>query len=98
MKNNREMNYTNKSLCEEKVEAHTKVSTDAYDKGVEVGKAQQIADELNKDYPNIKDYPNEDSNDFCKKCGTMLIYSKQDKVFICPKCVKTKNSETGGEE
>ncbi len=92
---------------EQKVEAHTKVSMDAYDKGVEVGKAlgdveeskeSKIADELNKDYPNIKDYPKEDPNDFCKKCGTMLIYSEQEKVFICPKCVKTKQSASDGKK
>ena len=56
-------------------------------------KESKIADELNKDYPNIKDYTNEDPEDFCKKCGTILIYSKQEKVFICPKCMKTKQSE-----
>ncbi len=61
-------------------------------------KESKIADELNKDYPNIKDYPNEDPSDFCKKCGTMLIYSKQEKVFICPKCVKTKQSESEGKD
>ncbi len=60
-------------------------------------KESKIADELNKDYPNIKNYPNEDPSDFCKKCGTMLIYSKQEKVFICPKCVKTKEEGTNAQ-
>ncbi|MFA6023537.1 MAG: hypothetical protein WC781_05605 [Candidatus Pacearchaeota archaeon] len=51
------------------------------------------------EYPNIKDYPDEDPNDFCNDCGTMLIYPESDKMFICPKCyfVPKKAEENKGE-